>query len=221
VRKPSATLGQLRLHDHRRLNNNYRPWHQPGNNWWQPSESFPSEINDETGGLYTGNDPFRWSGVNGDPERRLAAQELVDWVGQHIAPDGFLRLICHSHGGNVAMLATCLGLRIDHLVLLGTPIRLDYLPDMRNIGYVHNIYCPWDDVQDIGCIGPFRPFRGAPLRPTMPIMRLHRGDGRTLTDTDRILNCAAISGVGGAFPSHSDLHDWNVWRQNGFDAFLR
>jgi hypothetical protein len=172
--------------------------------WWQPGSSFMNGVASRVKDLYTDPDYFRWSGGNPDADRRRAAQDLLDWVGQHLEPTGTLRLICHSHGGNVAMIASKLGLNIVNLILLGTPIRTDYTPDMRNIEKVYNIYAPWDFIQSAG---------------TLP---LRRGEGRTLADTDVTLNIAERTGTGGRLKSHSALHDWNVWTHpdNQFDKYL-
>lgn len=168
--------------------------------WWEPQGQFAQAINGRVGDLYTHSDYFFWSGSNSDSARRQAAQDFVDWVNQRRASQGYLRVICHSHGGNVALLSANAGLSINKLILLGTPIRTDYIPRMNRIGYIVNIFSPTDHIQTAGSVGR------------------RRGEGRSLADTNQIANHCTID----PNTRHSDLHDWSVWQQQGnnFDALL-
>lgn len=168
--------------------------------WWQPGGSFAANVAANVDDFYMDTDYFKWTGKNSDQERRLAADELKDWIETHLEPGGSLTLLCHSHGGNVAMLVTRLGIKITKLVLLGTPIRTDYVADMRNIGTVFNLYVPWDTVQT-----------------TFGTRGRCRGEGRTLADTDKILNVPVTVAVGGRARAHSALHNWKTWQANDLD----
>jgi hypothetical protein len=170
--------------------------------WWKPGQRFVDEVDKIVGDVYKERDFFFWSGENDDEQRRKAAQDLKTWVNQRLVPKGKLQLICHSHGGNVALIASELGLQINNLILLGTPIRTDYTPNMENIKKVYNIYVPWDSIQSAGAF------------------ERRRGEGRTLADTERILNIAVCDKIGGILESHSALHDWNVWNNHGFGKLL-
>lgn len=46
-----------------------------------------------------------------------------------------------------AFLPPKLGLKIKKLIILGTPICLEYLPDLRNIGMIYNVFFTADLVQ--------------------------------------------------------------------------
>lgn len=100
---------------------------------------------------------FQWSGADNHQARREAAARLVAHIKAYqFAPGEQLNIIGHSHGGNVAIWAINEGLghnegigrQVDHLVLLGTPVRRGYLVirpwDAPNIVMVNNRY---DEVQ--------------------------------------------------------------------------
>ena len=176
----------------------------PGN-WWHPNQPFTNYLNTVSiRQLYTGpNPPFSWSGGNSDAARQAGASLLVNWVQQNPAPDS-LFIVAHSHGGNVAMLASRQGVKIDRLINLGTPITTQYTPDLRNINLIRNVYSFGDPVQT--------PFGSAPHT---------RGEGRSLGDSDKLLNVLAHNGgLFGLGPSHSALHTPTVWTANNFDKFL-
>ncbi|MCS7064016.1 MAG: alpha/beta hydrolase, partial [Methylacidiphilales bacterium] len=87
-------------------------------------------VNDVWDGVNAGEE-FRWGGdniwnSNNKDERVKAAQELVKWVNEWRAkndPTGNepINVVAHSHGGNVATMATQYGLKINTLITLGTP----------------------------------------------------------------------------------------------------
>ncbi len=67
---------------------------------------------------------FHWAGGNSHRSRLAAAKELRDLIAGHeLAEDGKLNLVAHSHGGNVALLATNLepAHAIDNLITLNKP----------------------------------------------------------------------------------------------------
>lgn len=168
--------------------------------WWEPKGSFASAVAGAIPDLYRWDDYFSWSGVNSDRARRRAAYKLVDWAQRRLSTGGHLRLICHSHGGNVALLAAQEGLKIRKLMLLGTPIRTDYVVTTHNIDSLVNIYSPTDQAQTGGALWRTR------------------GEGRTLADTEHIQNRVTAD----PHTSHEGLHDWSVWlnEQNRFDILF-
>ena len=94
---------------------------------------------------------FQWSGDNTDKARRKAALDLAELIRQYkkAHPCEKIRVVAHSHGGNVALLASHeLGVHIDELVTLGTPILADYRPD-ENLGPWENVYSTSDRVQTL------------------------------------------------------------------------
>jgi len=92
-----------------------------------------------------------WSGGNSDVERLAGAQMLRETIAAYpFAPGEKLNVIAHSHGGNVALAASHLGLahRIDTLITLNKPTRLGkgYIPG-PNIGDFYNIGAKGDSIQ--------------------------------------------------------------------------
>jgi pimeloyl-ACP methyl ester carboxylesterase len=92
---------------------------------------------------------FDWSGANSDSARQEAAAELAIQIRRYRRdhPCEAIRVVAHSHGGNVALLASNFrGVNIDELVTLGTPILNDYRPS-SSIGIWNNVSSLDDDVQ--------------------------------------------------------------------------
>ena len=92
---------------------------------------------------------------NNDRDRMAGAQMLRKMIAAHrFAPSAKLNVIAHSHGGNVALAASHLGLahEIDCLITLNKP-QMDaeiYQPG-KNIGNFYNISAAgWDWVQHGG-----------------------------------------------------------------------
>jgi hypothetical protein len=141
--------------------------------WWrQGSNNFWDFVNGRVRNLYGGPGCFRWSGNNSHAARVSAAKALLRWTQQQSYNN--LDVVAHSHGGNVCLLATRAGLKINRLFLLGTPIRTEYLPDLRNVREVHNIFSTHDHIQTPAGTLPNR-----------------RGEGRTLGDSRLVVNYRA------------------------------
>jgi hypothetical protein len=171
--------------------------------WWQRGVgNFWDDINSQVQDVYARNDPFSWSGDVTRLRIGAAAEELVEWVNRH--PARFLRIIAHSNGGNVCMQASRLGLKIQRLILLGTPICHEFIPDLTQIEVLHNVFSTADEVQT----------------PIAMQFLDSRGGGRTLGDSTTLLNHrATIPGLGND-PEHSDLHEGSIWRRCGLDRLL-
>ncbi len=169
--------------------------------WWKPGGEFWTYIRAIKENLYEGENPFRWSGANKHEKRVEAAKKLVEWAEAHGVTE--LDAIAHSHGGNVCFLASQFGLRFRKLITLGTPIRLEYLPNLRNIGALHNIFSTRDMIQTPAGTLPNR-----------------RAEGRTLGDTLEVTNHFADNNEEGIRPGHSGLHEPGIWRICGFDKLL-
>lgn len=109
--------------------------------WWQPGGDFHAYLTTLLPPLprtppwsppYASADRYDWTGGYSDGARSDAAQQLVTWVAGHGAEG--LDLITHSYGGDVAMLATTLGLNVGELVLLSCPaIPKKYFPDFTRV----------------------------------------------------------------------------------------
>jgi hypothetical protein len=100
--------------------------------WWRSGGDFHSFVQTNVWpDVYSGSDAFAWPGGYSDEARELASQDLIDWVASHgpSAP----RLMAHSHGGSVSMLATQHSVSVPHLVLLSCPVHTRYLPEFHHV----------------------------------------------------------------------------------------
>jgi hypothetical protein len=92
-------------------------------NWWQPGGDFHEFIRRTVRpDLYGADDRFDWSGGYSDGARALAATELRDWVNARSLAG--LDIFAHSHGANVAMLASQSGLTVGTLVMMSCPVHI-------------------------------------------------------------------------------------------------
>jgi len=173
--------------------------------WWRWGSDFTAFLNSIAGTVYKGSDPFSWNGYLDELSRDVAATNLVGWIKAH--PTNHLTVVAHSHGGNVALLASRRGAVINRLVLLGTPIDTKYTPNLvSSIDMLHNVYSHGDKIQIGGAWVGHR-----------------RGEGRTLPDSTKLLNHVATWASATLFdfnPGHSDLHEKQVWKDNQFDQLL-
>ena len=178
-----------------------------GANWWkkQPgTTNFWSYIDGLTTSLYQGADAFAWTGANQHVDRVAAAIDLKNWCVSHGVDR--LQAIAHSHGVNVCVIASRLGVKFENLIALAAPARFDYVPDMRNIASLINLYSEYDAVQT-----PLATFGYT------------RGEGRTYADSPTTINqhvpyystVNTSQSVG-----HSDLHEQAVWQGNGLEPYL-
>jgi len=170
--------------------------------WWrQGTSNFWAYINSRVPNVCGGQGAFSWSGANNHAARVQAAGALVTWAGKQTYQ--FLDIIAHSHGGNVCFLASRMGLRIRKLIALGTPIRTEYPPDVRQIELIHNVYSTHDHVQT--------PTGTLPNR---------RGEGRSLGDAANVINHRAADDGHGGQPGHTDLHEKDTWVASSLDPLL-
>ena len=110
------------------------------NQWWQPGGDFHTYLRANVRpDLYNGPDRFEWSGGYSHSARAIGADNLRTWINTKglINPDIF----AHSHGGNLAMLASHQpGLNIGELVLLSCPVHVDrYMPNFNSVQKVVSI----------------------------------------------------------------------------------
>ena len=94
--------------------------------------------------FYAKSDQFTCSVNNRHKTRRQAATELNKWLKDH--PSREVNVFAHSHGANVAMLATHHDVQIDRLVMLSPPVRRDYYAKWSNLGQAFNIQASFDPV---------------------------------------------------------------------------
>ena len=93
---------------------------------------------------------WEWSGGDDNLSRQMAglglAVYLMNYKRDH--PCERVNVIAHSHGGNVAFIASEM-VGIDTLVTLGTPIR-EYSPNLNNVNELINVFSVRDGVQPAG-----------------------------------------------------------------------
>ena len=134
----------------------------PGTDWqkhggWDPDNPLYACADSLPGDAITGQRSrlLRWSpSKNKHADRFAAAQALREMVAAHSsAPGDKLNIFAHSHGGNVALAASHLGLSrpIDLLITLNKPTRLEehYRPG-ANIREFYNISAVRDWTQWAG-----------------------------------------------------------------------
>lgn len=133
-------------------------WYMPGGDFFEEFEK-----NCVNGHVI----PFCWSGKNDHEARIRAAQTLTKLI-QSYPVETTITIVAHSHGGNVAILASqilskntnhyCPGPprrnRIAVLYTLGTPISTNCQPNMNVIGHVYNLFSFEDLVQPV--LGMFK-----------------------------------------------------------------
>lgn len=158
-------------------------WHQPGGHFHDMLEMQAQKY----GACVV---PFCWSGSNSNQARETAAHSLVNLIKSYPTKQQFY-VVAHSHGGNVAALASQLMTKhaplhkIESLYLLGTPARADYVPNMEAINYVYNIVSFQDFIQPV--INIFN--RGQPMHPRITNISI------TIDDKE---------------PGHSDMHHYSI-----------
>lgn len=155
-------------------------WHMPGGDFYDAlsKATHPTHVSF-----------FLWSGKNSPKARQEAAKKLVEFLDDHMPYYFELNLVCHSHGSNVANMASQIMAedpklhgRIKRLFSLGTPVQIpDYAPDMRVIDECYHLFSFNDFVQPV--FGVFQ---------------------REYPAHDRITNIAVT--LNGKEPLHSDLH---------------
>jgi len=160
--------------------------------WWRPGGDFYTYLDGLTPPLHVHDPSFQWSGQYSDGARRLAAQQMLDWV----ASQGLQRpdLFAHSHGGTVANLATGLGLDLDRLVLLSWPVHEEWFPDFDRVRRIIDI------------------------RVNLDLVILADRGGQTFTPPASAAG-KVTSHVNGWF-AHSDTHDPDYWDRHGLAAVL-
>ncbi|MBQ4835841.1 MULTISPECIES: esterase/lipase family protein [Pseudoalteromonas] len=178
-----------------------------GNAWYQRGGDFYNYLTNNHFDVM----PFHWSGANQHADRVMAAVNLRALIenGQnsHVFKKdsaGFydVEIYAHSHGGNVALKALRLGLKVSKVVLMGTPVRYQYMPLLRNVSNgVFNVFSLGDKVQIVGAMGSKR-------------------GGRAISDSEKGVNYLAEENQSNRAPGHSDLHDSGVWAKNGLGDIM-
>lgn len=117
-----------------------------------PEDTWTPDFVEYIGDLYDEDvSKFKWTGGNNKRARKQAAEELaeeiINW--RKTNPDEPIRLIGHSHGGNVAiMVANLLGeedIKVETLVTIATPVREYQLK--QEVGQHLHVYNERDGIQ--------------------------------------------------------------------------
>ena len=99
---------------------------------------------------------FQWSGENAPESRQDAAIDLANLIKTSMGEDSemSINIVGHSHGGNVAILASNIlaqdNIQVDNLITLGTPSREDYQLSERVSANHVNVFSEYDAVQILG-----------------------------------------------------------------------
>jgi len=106
----------------------------------------------ETRTTYIAHDKNGWSGGDNSRARADAAKSIADYINSYkFAPGEELNLVGHSHGGNVAILASqMIDHKIDNLVTYNTPVLDAYKPNMDKIAKHTQVFTRNDGVQYFG-----------------------------------------------------------------------
>jgi pimeloyl-ACP methyl ester carboxylesterase len=123
--------------------------------WYMPKGDFFEALEETVSKKNSAVVPFRWSGGCGHEARIKAAQTLTKLIKTY-DPKVAIYIIGHSHGGNVATLASHMLAEdkenkhhIRALFTLGTPIMSNYLPNMGTIHYLYNLFSFEDLIQTV------------------------------------------------------------------------
>ena len=174
--------------------------------WYVPKGDFFEALEHTVSKKNSAVVSFRWSGGAGHEARIKAAHSLVKLIKTYDTSVA-LYVVAHSHGGNVAMLASHMLAdeednkhHIRALFTLGTPVMNNYLPNMNVIHYVYNLFSFEDLIQTVLGIS-----------------------GREYPDHKRIANLRVF--INGKEPTHSELHHalvgkWLPYLHQHFKKYL-
>ena len=123
--------------------------------WYAPKGDFFDALEDTVSEKDSVVVSFRWSGGCSHESRINAARSLVKLIKTYDVNTAIF-LVAHSHGGNVATLASHFlaeeegnRYRIRALFTLGTPVMSNYFPNMKVIQYLYNLFSFEDIIQTV------------------------------------------------------------------------
>jgi hypothetical protein len=95
--------------------------------------------------IYGRADYYRWEGGYSDYAREVASLNFNDWIQRRTLDK--IDAVTHSHGGNVLMAATHLGLSFRKIVFLSCPVRWQqYQPRLNSIAQAQSVRIRFDFV---------------------------------------------------------------------------
>lgn len=123
---------------------------------WSTPNTFPKLTRATVNDIFnnTTGAAFDWTGFNSDEFRQSAGRKLAEHIVANRDPGQALTLVGHSHGGNVAIIATNIlkneyNLEVDNLLTINTPVR-EYELD-SDLSTLHfNVFHKGDPVQANG-----------------------------------------------------------------------
>jgi len=98
---------------------------------------------------------IHWSGQD-NKIRNIDAKMIANTLIIAFQSGKPVNIVCHSHGGNVAIAAIneasekCEGFKVDNLILIGTPVRKDYQLREGIVDNVVSVFSEYDKVQQWG-----------------------------------------------------------------------
>ncbi|WP_270170225.1 RHS repeat-associated core domain-containing protein [Paenibacillus sp. SYP-B4298] len=120
---------------------------------WSDNTTWKEDFTKYIGDLYNEEvQAIEWEGKNSKESRENGSKKVVDAIKKwyNLYPDDPVRLIGHSHGGNVSILVANalyeLGISVETLVTIATPVREDYQLSV-NVRQHLNVYNNYDSVQ--------------------------------------------------------------------------
>jgi len=124
--------------------------------WHQPGSDFVIALEEGARTCEGRAVSFRWSGKNKHKHRLQAAKELEELIVSY-PPETSINIISHSHGTNVAILASKrLAIRehnhhvINAIYGFATPVDADYyLPNMQMVKYFYHFFSLNDYIQTV------------------------------------------------------------------------
>lgn len=119
-------------------------WYMPGGDFFDALEK---SVLDNDGVVI----PFSWSGANSVDAREKAGRNLAKIIDSYDGSSARIIVVAHSHGGNVALLAShaLKKNKIDILYTLGTPINSSIYPNMDMINFCYNLFSFEDLIQPV------------------------------------------------------------------------
>ena len=120
--------------------------------WWRPSSPFARMLA-ESGHKFP-PEPFRWTtkldGILGENSEWARWGMALTWFCHKHSGGQRVNLIAHSHGGQVAAYALSVGLRVNALITVATPVRRDMLQawetgtkNLRRWSHIHSDGADW------------------------------------------------------------------------------
>ncbi len=179
----------------------------PQDAWWKPGSAFAEEGKRHGLEYPDDADPFVWctglDGVDIFHEHWLSAAHSLIWYCQAKQLTS-VNIIAHSHGGQVAAIASGLGLKIETLITVATPVRQDVVFHRASIRrFVHIYGGVRDYVQILG---------GLSLTGLEQLKLDLTRFQRDMPNADRNI-CKRECG-------HSDLHEAALWTREDWWGLL-